>query len=199
MYASQRQIPERCWTMLICASFLQVLLYNFFADSPATKEWDVLRNFLDVESDREKRRREGTYFGTFGRVEEEDETLEELLCNKTEKLKRLAQAVEFDQEKHKLLESELKYLYTAITRSRVNVWFYDSSNHREPFFALCRKRGLVNIVHSMEESTGLFAKSTTAKAWLARGNDFVIRAKEEMDDLNTRRGRSTLHLMEVSM
>ena len=31
----------------------------------------------------------------------------------------------FNSEQHKVLNSELKYLYTALTRARVNVWIYD--------------------------------------------------------------------------
>jgi hypothetical protein len=32
----------------------------------------------------------------------------------------------FDDKRHRLLESELKYLYVALTRARVNVWIFDS-------------------------------------------------------------------------
>ena len=38
---------------------------------------------------------------------------------------RQHRALAFDAEKHKCLESELKCLYTAITRARVNCWFVD--------------------------------------------------------------------------
>jgi hypothetical protein len=33
--------------------------------------------------------------------------------------------LDFDVEKHKVLESELKALYCAVTRARANVWVVD--------------------------------------------------------------------------
>ena len=52
--------------------------------------------------------------------------------------------LQFDPEKHKVLNSELKYLYTAITRARVNVWFFDEDEEtRAPVFEYFQKLGLV--------------------------------------------------------
>ena len=39
-------------------------------------------------------------------------------------------ALDFDAEKHKVLESELKALYCALTRARVNVWVVDFDPNR---------------------------------------------------------------------
>lgn len=178
--------------------FDDVLLYNFFADSPAVKEWEVLRSFEEVPSSQ----REWDSTTSFSRVDEnEDESLDELLRRQRENSspasKRCGRNVQFDREKHKLLESELKFLYTAITRSRVNVWIYDSSDQREPFFSLCQKRNLVRVVESLGDdsgtSTNLFAKSTTKKTWLTRGRDFEKRSREEMDDPPSRKGWCFIH------
>ena len=58
----------------------------------------------------------------------------------------------FDPEKHKVLNSELKYLYTAITRARVNVWMFDeSAEARGPMFEYFRTLGLVQSILPGEE------------------------------------------------
>ena len=49
----------------------------------------------------------------------------------------------FDSTKHKILNSELKHLYTAITRARVNVWIYDEDDEkRKPMFEYLKARRL---------------------------------------------------------
>ena len=54
--------------------------------------------------------------------------------------------LEFNPDLHKVLCSELKYLYTAVTRSRVNVWFYESDKEcRAPMFDYFRRRSLVRV------------------------------------------------------
>ena len=53
----------------------------------------------------------------------------------------------FDPDQHKVLNSELKYLYTALTRARVNVWIFDEdANARAPMFEYFRACHLVEIV-----------------------------------------------------
>ena len=53
----------------------------------------------------------------------------------------------FDLDQHKVLNSELKYLYTAVTRARVNVWIFDEdANARAPMFEYFRACHLVEVV-----------------------------------------------------
>ena len=50
------------------------------------------------------------------------------------------------------MNSELKYLYTAITRARVNVWMFDeSAEARGPMFEYFRTLGLVQSILPGEE------------------------------------------------
>ena len=55
----------------------------------------------------------------------------------------------FDAEQHKILNSELKHLYTATTRARVNVWLFDEDQDiRAPMFEYWKALGLVRTVKS---------------------------------------------------
>ena len=57
----------------------------------------------------------------------------------------------FDPERHKLLNSELKYLYTALTRARVTVWLFDEDQvARAPMFEYFRAKGLVQCLSPEE-------------------------------------------------
>lgn len=57
----------------------------------------------------------------------------------------------FDPKLHKVLNSELKQLYTAITRARVNVWIFDEDvEKRTPMFQYFTALGLVKT--SVEKS-----------------------------------------------
>ena len=52
--------------------------------------------------------------------------------------------LEFDPNLHKVLNSELKHLYTALTRARVNVWIFDEDlDRRAPMFEYFKARKLV--------------------------------------------------------
>ena len=52
--------------------------------------------------------------------------------------------LEFDSNLHKVLNSELKHLYTALTRARVNVWIFDEDiDKRAPMFEYFKARKLV--------------------------------------------------------
>ncbi len=53
----------------------------------------------------------------------------------------------FDPDVHKVLISELKHLYTAVTRARVNVWVFDEDlEARAPMFEYFKAHGLVQVV-----------------------------------------------------
>ena len=87
--------------------------------------------------------------------------------------------LEFDPEKHKVLNSEFKYLYTAITRARVNVWFFDEDKEaRAPVFDYFRRLDLVHVValSDNEQGTGqltsMFAAKSTPEEWRKGGLRF---------------------------
>jgi ATP-dependent exoDNAse (exonuclease V) beta subunit len=140
--------------------FDDVLLYNFFADSPADKEWRVLYNHVDGDCDADA--------DVVGVAGISGVSFAEMAQEAPLKSNR---CLDFDADAHKLLESELKFLYTAVTRARVNVWIYDDSAKREPAFEFFRRRGLAESVTAVNgaeldpEAAGLFAKSTTPKEW----------------------------------
>ena len=87
--------------------------------------------------------------------------------------------LEFDYNKHKILNSELKQLYTALTRARVNVWIYDEDREsRAPMFNYFDKLGLVEILkldenagYSVEEK-GMFAEESSTADWEQQGQYF---------------------------
>ena len=90
-----------------------------------------------------------------------------------------SRSLQFDPEKHKVLNSELKYLYTAITRARVNVWFFDEDEEtRAPVFEYFQKLGLVKVVSLLENGeatrdlTNMFAVKSTPKEWQKGGHRF---------------------------
>ena len=87
--------------------------------------------------------------------------------------------LQFDPEKHKVLNSEFKYLYTAITRARVNVWFFDEDEeNRAPVFEYFQKLGLVKVVSLLENEEGttdlnnMFAAKSTQQEWQKGGHRF---------------------------
>ena len=85
--------------------------------------------------------------------------------------------LKFDPKKDKVLNSEFKYLYTAITRARVNVWFFDEDKEaRTPVFEYFRRLGLVKVVALTERGTGeltsMFAAKSTPEEWRKGGLRF---------------------------
>ena len=85
----------------------------------------------------------------------------------------------FDPKLHKSLNAELKYLYTAITRTKCNLWIYDSNQKmRLPMFDYWYKRELVKVVRAgtLSEIEGMynlvFASNSTADQWKAQGDNF---------------------------
>ena len=50
----------------------------------------------------------------------------------------------FDENKHKILNSVLKHLYTAVTRARTNVYIFDEDEEkRAPMFTYFKAHDLV--------------------------------------------------------
>ena len=87
-----------------------------------------------------------------------------------------ARPLEFNPDQHKILISEFKYLYTALTRARVNVWLFDESEEaRTPMFEYFQKRGVVDVKHvqKTEDDTasleGMFAQKSGKDEWKKQG------------------------------
>ena len=86
---------------------------------------------------------------------------------------------QFDPTLHKSLNSELKYLYTAVTRAKCNLWIYDSDRKaRLPMFDYWYKRDFVKVVQAQPSGasqgvyTLVFASNSTPEQWKAQGDNF---------------------------
>ena len=85
--------------------------------------------------------------------------------------------LDFDASLHKSLNAELKYLYTAITRAKCNLWIYDSDRvKRSPMFDYWVKKDLVRIIRDSDifesEQDILFSATSSKEEWVSRGNYF---------------------------
>ena len=86
---------------------------------------------------------------------------------------------EVDERKLKSLLAELKYLYTAITRARVNLWVYDESlERREPAFHFWSSEKLAKLINisEAEKDDLLFAAPSEKEQWSKQG-DFYFRMR----------------------
>ena len=84
-----------------------------------------------------------------------------------------------EERKLKSLLAELKYLYTAITRARVNLWVYDESlEQREPAFHYWSSQNLAKLINISEAEKGdlLFAAPSEKEQWSKQG-DFYFRIR----------------------
>ena len=108
-------------------------------------------------------------------IEETEESNFSLRVSLEEQLECETRALDFDYNKHKLLNSELKKLYTAITRARVNVWIFDEDKKkRAPIFEMFLKKNLVNVM-KLEESSHdqrVFAERSSEGDWRKQGHRF---------------------------
>lgn len=83
----------------------------------------------------------------------------------------------FNERFHKSLNSEFKYLYTAITRAKCNLWIYDSSEtQRLPMLDYWTRRGLIKVVRVGEgedDDSFLFTATSTDEQWSQQGDYFL--------------------------
>ena len=101
--------------------------------------------------------------------------------NETGKVK--SRPLAFNSEKHRILNSELKQLYTAVTRARANVWFFDEDEeNRRPVFEYFEQLGLANV-EKLQTDIGndpccsqalqnMFSRSSSPEEWEKQGNFF---------------------------
>jgi ATP-dependent exoDNAse (exonuclease V) beta subunit len=129
--------------------FDDVLLWDFFSASPCKKmkdggcahEWRTLYDYwmdnggAETGNGSAEQRGDGLSAGSDDR-----EVVKGLIPGSAPR--RLA----FDAMKHKLLESELKALYCAITRARVNIWIVDFDEEaRKPAYTWFADSGLAQV------------------------------------------------------
>ena len=124
----------------------------------ATEEWRVLINYIDDHPD--------------------------VVINQKEIRKpRPLPERRFNENEHKELNAELKFLYTAITRARCNLWIYDSNPERcAPAFYYFQKRGLVTVLSTPDFSQPgeqvskvmeqIYTKPSSIEEWQKQGDHF---------------------------
>ncbi|NXT76911.1 TRNK1 protein, partial [Zapornia atra] len=161
---AKEKIPEELSLALVLTvyeakglEFDDVLLYNFFTDSEASKEWKIISSYTPDSH-----------------VQVGNKLLIEMPLDDTAGTQK---RTPFNVEMYKLLNGELKQLYTAITRARVNLWIFDEdSDKRAPAFKYFIKRGFVEVVKADEKKDlddSMFAKTSTPEEWIAQGDYYA--------------------------
>ena len=95
-------------------------------------------------------------------------------------MQKLRPLRQFDETEHKLLNTELKYLYTAITRARCNLWIYDCDPDKcAPMYCYFQKRGLVTTLSAPDSGKDsdsikqiLTPKFSSVEEWMKKGDEF---------------------------
>ena len=86
------------------------------------------------------------------------------------------------------LESELKLLYTAITRAKSNVWIFDEDDNKSiPMFEYFERRKLVEIVQSIEDFQNANA-NITQSATINGAHEWIKQAQVFEKSASVKRG-----------
>uniref|UniRef100_G1MHV0 Tetratricopeptide repeat and ankyrin repeat containing 1 n=1 Tax=Ailuropoda melanoleuca TaxID=9646 RepID=G1MHV0_AILME len=163
---AKEKIPEELGLALVLTvyeakglEFDDVLLYNFFTDSEAYKEWKIISSFTPSSSD----------------SRQENRPLIEVPLEKPSSSQ--GRSLMVNPEMYKLLNGELKQLYTAITRARVNLWIFDENpEKRAPAFKYFMRRNFVQVVKTDENKDlddSMFVKTSTPEEWIAQGEYYA--------------------------
>ncbi|KFQ17189.1 TPR and ankyrin repeat-containing protein 1, partial [Merops nubicus] len=161
---AKEKIPEELSLALVLTiyeakglEFDDVLLYNFFTDSEASKEWKIISSYTP-NSD----------------VQVGSKVLIEVPL---EDVTGLQKTTPVNVGMYKMLNGELKQLYTAVTRARVNLWIFDEDrDKRAPAFQYFIKREFVQVVKADEKKDlddSMFAKTSTPEEWIAQGDYYA--------------------------
>ncbi|XP_053119813.1 TPR and ankyrin repeat-containing protein 1 isoform X2 [Hemicordylus capensis] len=159
------KIPEELSLALVLTiyeakglEFDDVLLYNFFTDSDAYKEWKIISSFTSPSH-----------------LPDENKLIIETPLEKD--VDAQGRLSVLNPEMYKMLNGELKQLYTAITRARVNLWIFDeNSDRRAPAFHYFIKQKLVQVVKTDDNKVlddSMFVKTSTSEEWIARGEYYA--------------------------
>mmetsp|Transcript_12027 Transcript_12027/g.24053 ORF Transcript_12027/g.24053 Transcript_12027/m.24053 type:complete len:3243 (+) Transcript_12027:98-9826(+) len=164
---------DRDWVMTVQESkgleFDDVLLYNFFTDSPADDLWRVVSCYTEEDIQ--------NYYADVSvassGVQKYD--WQNPILQETRRL-------DFNAEQHKILETELKMLYTAITRARVNVFIAETNPDRSrPMFNYFQRRCVVDTItkDDSEKLSGVrvFGAKNTVEDWKNRGEYYLQNAE----------------------
>jgi tetratricopeptide (TPR) repeat protein len=140
--------------------FQDVLLYNFFTDSPApASKWRAVYEAL----------------GDKDTPEPSDKTAEARSDRSG-----VQRSHGFSQQTHGLLDGELKNLYVGITRAKQHLWIFDEDvDRRKPMLDLWTRKGLVLPVGELGGAvdTGILelARKSTPEAWERQGRTLFNR------------------------
>jgi hypothetical protein len=124
--------------------------------------------------------------GTYEEKQDEDTNISStgIAEIQVDNLECKARPLEFNPDQHKILISEFKYLYTALTRARVNVWLFDESEEaRAPMFEYFQKRGVVDVKHvedGMAFVEAMFAQKSGKEEWKKQGLVFYGKGKWDL-------------------
>ncbi|KAK0066179.1 TPR and ankyrin repeat-containing protein 1, partial [Biomphalaria pfeifferi] len=146
--------------------FDDILIYNFFTNSKVDKEWRVVTGYLEkLVTDLKS-----------GNKQENLKIIDSDVLEKGCRLRPLS----FDSRQHKLLDTELKQLYTAVTRARVNVWIFDeNSEKRAPMFEYFKALKLVQDLEEFKQNNEEkgFMETSTPQEWKSKGDKYLSEKK----------------------
>ncbi|KAL3888641.1 hypothetical protein ACJMK2_001006 [Sinanodonta woodiana] len=148
--------------------FDDVLLYNFFKDSQASKEWRLVSLYMEQMFQDSKESTQGPSTSKKGLAKIYQDMMQQ----------ERSRPLTFDNL-HKILNSELKHLYTAVTRARVNLWIFDEDvEKRAPMFEYFKAKNLVRCLTLDETDKSklintVFTESSSADDWKCRGDYFM--------------------------
>ena len=147
-----------------------MLLYNFFTESEAGNLWRIVSNYTEKDV--------ATYYSHTSEGSAGVQSYE------WDKLIKTARHLDFNHEQHKVLESELKILYTAITRARVNIFIAETDGDLSaPMFNYFKQRRVINeVAKGTTEGISnipVFGKMSSKTDWRKRGESYLKAATGE--------------------